>query len=193
MRATSIPARHVAAHIVELHERYGATNIDVAHAAGVDERSIRFILDTANAPHDDRGVYIQTARRILSVRTLSPGHRLVDATGVRRRAEALSAMGWTRKAVANKASLSDSTIYPSRLKKNVWFTTDKAIRDVYNQLKWVSPSGRTAESARITARRLGYAPPWAWRSNDIDNPNAVPMFDEIENREWCAAVRKRYI
>ncbi len=182
----------VADHIVMLGERYGATHLDIARAAGVDERSIRHILDTRDAPCNERGVYVRTAIKIMSVRALPPGHRLVDGTGTQRRAEALSAMGWTRKEVARKAGLSDSTLHPSKLGKNVWFSTDSAVRDVYEQLKWKVSPGSHAGQTRATARRLGYAPPWAWRNGTLDDPLAQPVLSEIENKEWCANVRKRY-
>jgi hypothetical protein len=101
-------------------------------------------------------------------------------------------MGWARKEVARRAALSDSTLHPSKLGKNVWFSTDQAVRDVYEQLKWVSSSGSHAGQTRATARRLGYAPPWAWKNGTIDDLSAKPVLGEIENKEWCANVRKRY-
>lgn len=192
MRSTSVSPKPVADHIIMLGERYGATHLDIARAAGVDERSIRHILDTRYAPENKRGVYVRTAVKIMSVRALPPGHRLVDGTGTQRRAEALSAMGWTRKEVSRRAGLSDSTLHPSKLGKNVWFSTELAVRDVYEQLRWKVSPGRQSGPTRAIARRLGYVPPWAWKNGTIDDPLAKPLLNEIENKEWHDNVKKRY-
>lgn len=175
-----------------LGERYGATHYDIAQAAGVDERSIRYIMSAYSAPCSERGVYIKTAVKIMNVRSLPPGHRLVSGVGTQRRVEALSAMGWTRKEVARRADLADSTLHPAKLNKNVWFSTEHAVKSIYEQLRWQSSSGQRAEQTRAIARRLGYAPPWAWKNGTIDDPKKNPLFDEIENKEWRVNVRKRY-
>ena len=188
MRSSSVPASVVAEHITWLLARYGATYVGVASAAGVHERTIRFILD-ADA---DRGVHRRTANRILALHSLPNGHRLVDARPTRRRAEALSAIGWTRKEVARRAGLSDSALHPSKLGKNVWQSTDRAVARVYDQLRQRPRLDTRGDQARAVARRLGFAPPWTWPKTTIGDVRARPIFSEVENAEWRRAIERRY-
>jgi hypothetical protein len=96
-----------------------------------------------------------------------------DATGTRRRLQALIAIGWPIRELARQMGWTGNPgllLYGER--QQVHKHTAALVADVYDRL-WDVP-GPSVRSRRAAAR-AGYAPPLAW--DDIDDPAATPSLD----------------
>lgn len=124
-----------------------------------------------------------TEARILAVQQpdLAPGAR-VDATGTRRRLQALATLGWSIEALAahtgRERQALDAIVKGERT--GTTRQTADAVKDAYDAL-WNVPRtpGNRHEAAAVSrvrnaAQRAGYAPPLAWDDDTIDNPDATP-------------------
>jgi hypothetical protein len=118
------------------------------------------------------------AERILAVQCWPAPGRYVDATGTRRRVQALLAIGHTIIGIAAEASVDQSVIidilngYP-----NVRGITADRIAAAYDWLAHRPPTtGResAATVSRNRAARNGWAPPITWDDDTIDDPDAFP-------------------
>ncbi|MEU3529183.1 hypothetical protein AB0E62_35935 [Streptomyces sp. NPDC038707] len=104
----------------------------------------------------------------------------IDATGTRRRLQALAKMGWSSKAIHQRIDCSSvQTLERLRYRTKVTAKLARAIRDVYNDLSakaaeehGVHPS--IASRSRTYATRYGWAGPEAWDPDTIDDPDAKP-------------------
>jgi transcriptional regulator with XRE-family HTH domain len=184
-----VPLEPVARHVRQLMSRSGAGPHQVARAAGVSERTIRYLL---SAP-PGRRIYRPTARRLMMVRQLdisSTGS--IPAHGVLRRVEALACLGWSRAEIARRVGLSSATLRTSNLAACAPSTVIKVALG-YESLRGKLPIGEpVVERTRLRAQLSGFAPPWAWLGRQIDDPKAMPSFSEIDNKAWAEACRLRY-
>ena len=136
---------------------------------------------------DFRRVKARTANLILAIEPELLDSRLsVDATGTRRRVEALARMGWTARVVSESVDLR-----PSTLSKMFWRgTVSRAIANRVARF-YGQNSGTFGGDRRIAAKSatLGYAPPIAWEDVDIDDPMARPNvtgYDEGRVRAYLS-------
>lgn len=170
-RAYRAPIEHVphidktraARHVARLREA-GMGVREIATAAGVTRQTIARIHDRT------RGIRPETAQRILAVQ-YDPFR--VDATGSRRRVQALAALGWTRDHIATAGGLNEHGIGDVMSGKVtvVYRTTARGIRQAYDALSMRrGPSVR----ARNRAAAAGWPPPLAWDDESIDDPTARP-------------------
>lgn len=98
---------------------------------------------------------------------------IVDATGVRRRLQALAAAGWSLNDLA-------AALYVNRNVVHRWQTFDmrihernaRRVADLYDRIGL--DEGRSAQS-RSTAARHGWPPPIEWDDANIDDPKARPL------------------
>ncbi len=100
--------------------------------------------------------------------------RFVDATGTRRRINALHAIGWTGTTLGRaypRGPVSKQRVHQWRTAARVTAETRDAWAALYEQLR--DTPGPCAHS-RILALRTGHQPPTAWAGVDIDNPRAQP-------------------
>lgn len=112
------------------------------------------------------------------------GHRrLVDATGTRRRIQALIALGYSGEMIAQARGSGDwDEIRQFRTRPRVKATTAAEIADVYARLSATTPVGTTHRERQIIsrtqnwARKNGWLPPIWW--DDIDNPDETPSMHE---------------
>lgn len=98
-------------------------------------------------------------------------HRGVDATGPRRRVQALAWMGWPNHEVCRRIGCSPRTLPTELSRGRVSIALAHRIADVYDEL-----SGRVGPSpfAAGKARQHGFAPPAAWDDDTIDDPTVKP-------------------
>jgi len=102
---------------------------------------------------------------------------LVDATGTRRRLEALAALGWSATQIgwhlhrpyASSRSLVSSWRHRSR--RVIDARTAAQVAEVYEQLRH---RRGTSGKVRVHALKAGCLPPDAWDGLDIDDPTADP-------------------
>lgn len=121
------------------------------------------------------------AAKLLAVRTLQVADSaLVDATGTRRRLQALVTVGWSGAELMRQIGVV-GTDFPKLVGRDkVLARTERAIRALYNQLWDTAPPTSTRwERATLSraqgfAAARGWAPPMAWDDDTINNPAAEP-------------------
>lgn len=107
-------------------------------------------------------------------------HNVIDATGTRRRSQALAAAGWNAKAMYSRMGVaSPRTIERLRNRDKVTARLARAIRDFYSEV-----SAKTAEDygvepwiadrTRAYAIKRRWADAAGWDDDTIDDPNAHP-------------------
>lgn len=97
----------------------------------------------------------------------------IDATGTRRRIQALHVLGYSDREIADRLGKTFQEVHKMRsLLARILPGTAEAVARVYEQL-WDKPSiGPHAAKVRALAARKGWHPPMAW--DDIDNPDDDP-------------------
>ncbi|MEV8634301.1 hypothetical protein AB0395_21865 [Streptosporangium sp. NPDC051023] len=123
----------------------------------------------------------RVAKKILAVHpTLDnlPDWARIDATGTRRRLQALMVAGWSAQVLASRLEMDRNTIRKILLADVVRVSTARAVRNLF-RVMWnrQPPSELRYERASVTrtrayAARQGWAPAAAW--DDIDNPKCRP-------------------
>jgi hypothetical protein len=137
-----------------------------------------------------RRVTTATALRLLQV-PFDP--RVVDATGSRRRAQALYAIGWDQKWQAGQVGWRFNNYYLIVHGKRaaVNRATAAAITDLYIAYRdQPAPPGPAATRARNTAARYGWlGPDWWEAGDDIDEPEPEPepgFIDPVAVERACS-------
>lgn len=102
--------------------------------------------------------------------------RKVDATGTRRRVQALVAIGWSTRELSAMVDKSEGWIrQPLYGRQWVLTSTRDTIRDLYDRLHMTpGPSVR----ARNYAKRRGWVPPLEW--DNIDDPQENPFDPDFQ-------------
>lgn len=170
-------ARRVDSTQVRVHlERLTAhdwTQNQIAAAAGIDQSTVSLIMSRPGTR-----VRRSTAAAILDIRldqTAPVPRGLVDATGSRRRLQALMVLGHTISDIARRIAVPESSLQQTvegRWERIRSVTATKVTR-VYRQLSVMrAPQSRFAEQARNEAMARGWYGPMAW--DDIDDPACVP-------------------
>jgi DNA-directed RNA polymerase specialized sigma24 family protein len=145
----------------------------IAIAAGVSHARISALSrDVYPTIHRD------LARKILNCRptiAVAPSATCVDATGSRRRLQALAAIGHTFTSIGRAIGLTPTAIGRISLgqRPNVLAGTAQDITALYRS--WCQQPG-PSQAARSRARREGWPGPLAWGDN-IDAPDATPDAD----------------
>lgn len=118
------------------------------------------------------------------------GHaRKVDATGARRRIQALMANGWSSREIMRRLGYSDGGMwlyYADRL--NV--TTVERIKALYDDL-WDQPGA--SKWTRTFAANRGFLPPLAWDDDTIDDPHCQPFTNPGEDTDVDEIAVERFI
>jgi hypothetical protein len=159
-------------HVEQLVAR-GWTHEQIAAAAGLSAGSIHDLYTSRY-----KTITRASAEAILNVRLdqAPPIPRgLVDATGTRRRLQALMALGYTLPDIAGRVDVGVSSLQQTTNGRwtSIRSTTATKVERVYRQLSILpAPQSRFAEQARNQALNQGWYGPMAWA--DIDNPRCVP-------------------
>lgn len=168
----------------------------VAAAAGVAQGVVWKIL--YGDPHRNlapsKRVRAATSAKILGVTLDLADGAQVDATGTRRRLQALATLGWTIQALADRAGL-DRQRFDKAIRGGRYVTSEtaEAVRRLYDALWSTRPSGGRSEATRRRAARLGWAAPLAWDDETIDDPAVQPDSGTsrrgVDLDEWLWLVR----
>jgi hypothetical protein len=168
------PAR---AHIHLLLE-HGIGYNQIAKLAGTSASHVRQLACTSLR------IRPETAARILAVAAVDANraqHRRIDATGTRRRLQALVATGWAPAALGRQLDRSASNLRRILTTQAVSSRTAREVDDLYERLWNTRPAQdtparqRRADAARAEARAAGWPPPLAWDDIDSDpDPPALP-------------------
>lgn len=159
-------------HIERLVNR-GWTQRQIAHAANINATTL-----CAIATGQSRTVRRENAAAILAIGlgaqpALPRGY--IDATGARRRLQALMVLGYPLAEIARRVGAGRCSFQPTVEGRLVTIraTTAGRVARVYRQLSMVpAPPGRLAEQARNEAAVNGWHGPMAWE--DIDDPECRP-------------------
>lgn len=106
--------------------------------------------------------------------------------GVQRRAQALSAIGWSSVEISRRSGIDMEAIKRLRVREIVFVRSyvAEAIVALYNDLHMTpAPAGRAATLTLAVARRHGWAPPLAW--DDIDDPDEKPKGAGQTAEDWA--------
>jgi hypothetical protein len=144
--------------------------LQIKAATGCDDCNLRQILDGTRSQ-----IRRDTLDRILNIQPEEPAPgKYLDATGTRRRLQALRAIGWSARAIAEAAGAGETSV--ERIcngQPAVRAVVTAKICTVYATLSQApAPASRSATRAKGYAAAHGWPPPAAW--DDIDDPQAVP-------------------
>lgn len=149
----------------------------VAELSGVSGHTIGSILGHRRGRRPNKRVRPTVEAAILAVR-ISPDAvadgACVDATGSRRRTQALMAIGWSIAAQARRLGRDPNNHTEILTAPVVRASTARAIRDLYEELWETPPAASGSKTATLRyARDHGFAVPQSW--DDIDDPAATPV------------------
>ena len=163
----------------------------IAHLAGLSVSHIRELAqhDRGDTPGTQR-VRPITATRVLGISiddaSRAPCSR-VDATGTRRRLQALIAIGWPAELLAAQLSRRPNSLCRSMTGESVTASTAHDVATLYERL-WNSPPPRmtseqraAADAAQAHAAARGWLPPLAWDDIDTD-PTPPPAIADASQR-----------
>jgi transcriptional regulator len=140
-------------------------------------RGIVWPSDEDIAEWDERRIPRQRRRRQAiqyRLRVAAQGKSRIDPTGTTRRIQALCCTGWRMVDLAELLGSTEqyvSQLATRRAADTVLQATAARVADVYEQLSLTD--GPSERAARYAARK-GWAPPWAWIDQEIDDPAARP-------------------
>lgn len=141
-----------------------------------------------------------TAQAILAVppaALASQQHGWVEATGTRRRLQALAAGGWPTSELAARLHTSQSGVRRLLEDGHLCSAATRArVIELYDEL-WdrPAPPSKASRIARRRAQARRWWPPLAWDDDTIDDPTAAPAnptpgplwAQRVENIEWLLA------
>lgn len=179
-RATVVPRRYeptlLRKHLLRLLDS-GMSRADIANTAGLSHETVQRIID-------GRLTYVlrRTAVAIAALEPGTPGLCYRPSRGARRRLQALIAMGWPAKLIAEETQMSTSRLsmflHGTSATDKVRIETWDLILDVYGR-RAMKPG--PSKLSRTLARKNGWAPPLAW--DDIDKDDApTGMTARLGNR-----------
>jgi hypothetical protein len=159
----------------------------VAALAEVSHGAMSKLLYGTPTTPPSRRIRPKTAARILAVHAgleQIADHAVIDATGTRRRLQALVAAGWPQNHLADRLGIAPPNFHTTIGAEHILARTARAVAELYNQLAQADPGhhGVNAGSclkARNHAAKRGWPPPGCWDPDTINAPDAVP--------EWTGA------
>lgn len=165
----------------------------IVAAGACEARNLQLIADGRRTQ-----IRRSTLTKILGVTLQPPAPgKYVDATGLRRRLQALRVIGWSAYRLAEAAGSAEARIQLicSGEQPTVRQALAVKILRVYAELAQTpAPPGRSATRTTRHALANGWAPPAAWDDDTIDDPQAAPDFgDRVLNFHERAALRREEI
>lgn len=179
-----VPIEHVREHVEDLRA-HGLGTRRLAEISGVSARLIQAIVTGTRGPRDgeQHTVNRKAAAALMKVRpsaALVAPSRLIDATGTRRRLQALLTIGWSRAELARQAGLTPTATGRLMLADSCTIHSARKVHTLYEEL-WdqappttTGPQRQTAARARADARARGWVSPMSWDDDTIDDPTVVP-------------------
>lgn len=171
-RGARVDAEPARAHLQLLHATMSWSKI--AEATGCDPRGMQLLIRG-----ERREINRTTHDKILAVKptpTPSPGMYL-DATGLRRRLQALGAIGYSCIYIAKRIKTADARLHliANGKQSTVRYVLARRIIAVYDELSDTpAPKGRSRTRVVRNAEANNWAGPVAWDDDTIDDPQAAP-------------------
>ena len=109
-----------------------------------------------------------------------------DATGTRRRLQALSAAGWSTRQLGELLGVTRGAVAQLRStdQPRVLTSTAATVAALYDAHWWRTPPGRYQARCEQHAAQQGWVGPWRWDGLDIHDPAATPppeLLDQIDD------------
>ncbi|MER6488759.1 hypothetical protein ABT264_35085 [Streptomyces virginiae] len=181
-----VDAEPVRQHILRL-QGIGVTPNRIKILTGLPLRTITGFLEASHYPSNvrcrKRNTRREVAEKIMGIPVDADLAFLVDATGTRRRIQALAAIGWPQKQLAQRLGLNHKHVSHIMRRGQILNRTASAVTAAYEELRngsaekfGVSKIGANRARARATANR--WAPPkyWAKYPDAIDDPHFTPEY-----------------
>jgi hypothetical protein len=136
----------------------------------------------------------QREQRKILLLELGGSSSKVPTVGAIRRLQALRAIGWTMRDIAEKGNVPMGSVDSLLFKHRDTMTRSLNAR-VTAAYELMSGTPGPSEVMRTRARRAGWAPPAAWDDDTIDDPNAKPAGVREKDRatldldDWAYLVR----
>jgi transcriptional regulator with XRE-family HTH domain len=182
-----VDAEPVRRHLMHLRE-CGMPYQTAASVAGVAWKTTSYLL----YGHPSQGkkpaarIHIMNARRLLAVQfdvAYLHENTRIDGTGSMRRLQALVAMGWTNKDIADRLGVKEAWVHSLLIgrRPKVYVRTYRRIFELHRDLWDQQPPEDTVEQqtkvlrAQRRAAKLGYVSTLAW--DDIDDRRETPIVD----------------
>lgn len=113
-----------------------------------------------------------------------PDSALIDATGTRRRVEALAVRGWARHLIATRMGLDVKYFRKVVGRQKVTARVARGVCEAYNAWWNQDPLEHgvplsSVSRVKADAERNGFHGPLAWDDDTIDNPHALPVTDAV--------------
>jgi hypothetical protein len=168
-RPAKVDATQARQQLLLLHQTTGWN--DLAVAVGGSASNLRDIAFGRRNP-----IRRTTHDKIMTVSVEPSGGQYIDAVGSRRRIQALRAIGWSCRVIAEQAATSEARVQLiANGQLTIRYGLANKIRNAYVILA-AKPAPVDRNTARVRARaaRNKWAPPGAWNDDEIDDPNAHP-------------------
>lgn len=175
-----IDGDHVRAHLRDLMAA-GMGWKAIAAAAGLSASTVYPILwgrnldDPTHPQHRPprKRVTKEVAEKLLAITPVLADGARVDATGTRRRIQALVAIGWTLAELSRRLGIRRSNMRLHRSgQQHITERTRRDVAALYEELWDKPPAGPSGDRMRAWAASLGWVPPMAWDDDRIDDPRA---------------------
>jgi len=195
-----VGAEPVRQHIIALHNA-GMSYASIAKAAGLYEATVTGFIYALSAkdPRKEKATP-DIANSILAVTPDPMLSGWIDATGTRRRIQALAAHGWPMPSLADPIGINTCSVNRITRQVRVFTSTARAVLDVYNTHSAASPQEHgiplwKSDRARREAQAKGWPDPLWWEDmGHIDDPNFDPANAEAAaSRNDVAALRRAEI
>lgn len=179
-----VPIELVRAHVEELRS-HGIGTRRLAEVSGVSARLIQAVVTGTRGPRDGEQLTVnrRAAAALMAVRpsaALVAPSRLIDATGTRRRLQALLAIGWSRAELARRMGMTPTATGRIMRAESCAISSARKVHALYEEL-WdqappaaTGPQRQSVARARADAAARGWVSAMAWDDESIDDPAAVP-------------------
>jgi hypothetical protein len=186
-QSPDVDAAPVRAHVLALREA-GMSEAAVISRLNLPQSALKNVMRGANGRPPGRTVLRETAEAVLAYwPTLDdfPDTALIDATGTRRRTEALAVLGWSGARLAREIGMGKDNFNTCLRGQRVSARFARKVASLYDRLWSQKPEdhgvqGQLANRTRKQAASAGLHGPLAWDDETIDDPKTVPLTDALE-------------
>jgi lambda repressor-like predicted transcriptional regulator len=192
-----VDAEPIRQHILTLHGS-GMSYASIAKAAGLYEATVTgFIYKLSRKDPLKKRATPAIAAKILAVKADPLLSGRVDATGARRRIQALAANGWPMASLAEAIGVSPDTVNRITRQRSVYVATARSVADVFERYSNEAPQNHgvpqwKVDRTRNEAQTKRWPDPVWWEDmGHIDDPNFDPNDAEKRlGRNELAALRR---
>lgn len=159
-------------------------------AAGVSRSTMNAIIGRPGRAA--KRIRSATASRILAVHPQKAPSTSIDGTGTRRRLQALVAIGWSQRSLADRLEMTGPNLgrVIHGYCDQVLVRTARQVAELYDDLS-MTPGPDPRSVARAAA--AGWPPPLCWDDDTIDDPTASPAERRTDRRRSRAEVVEDFL